>query len=581
MKLLKSIVILSLLVGTSFAIIATIGTSAQAAVTAEAVGQANLRAATTTEAQLMGQIVSGTRYPVVGRSEFFPWYLLADPATNQPIGWVFAELVTVQGDVSSVPLSTVDLSGAAPTPTAPVNATVSAVSGTTEATPPPASTAVPTSAVTGTVLGEINIRYAPGTEYPRIGVAQAGAVLEITAWHTQLPWVEINYPSSPNGRAWVAVDLLEIQGDLQSLPANTQMNFNLPTLTPTPSMLQQSTVLGGTPTTLSPEFTALGDQLWNVMLSAGFDPQTSRFGALFLMDLQTGEAISYGDEVAFSGMSVNKIAILSEYYRLLNAPPTDVQAYTVAEAMVCSENISTNELLAEIGGGNPYEGAGRVSDFLQQYGAERSFIYTPYDNDPFITPQAPRTRTTSADQVSADPDPYNQMTVSETGALLNSIYQCGYNESGLLLQSFPDNFTPTECRQMLEVMSHNKIGSLIEMGVPADVPVAHKHGWINDTHGDAAIVFSPGGDYVLVVVLRNPVWLEFAESEAVIEEISRLVYNHFNPNAPMAEVRAFDPAAVGDVNSCNQSLFGSQLIRDLMAPEFEGFRPAAEQTETP
>jgi hypothetical protein len=123
---------------------------------------------------------------------------------------------------------------------------------------------------------------------------------------------------------------------------------------------------------------------------------------------------------------------------------------------------------------------------------------------------------------------------------------------------------------MLDVMSHNRIGSLIEMGVPADVRVAHKHGWIDDTHGDAAVVFSPGGTYILVVVLHNPVWLEFSESEPLIEEMSRTVYNYFNPDAPMAEVRASDPAAAGDVATCNQNLFGSQIIDDLMAAEYDG-----------
>jgi uncharacterized protein YraI len=546
---------------------------AQSGVTAEAVGQANLRASFSTESDLLGQIVSGTRYPVIGRSEFFPWYLLGDPATNQPIGWVFADLMTVQGDVSTVPLSTLDLSGGTVSLTLSptlVGAPAADVILTPVPSPASISTPIPASAVTGTVLGEINMRYGPGVEYPRIGVGQAGDVLEIIGWHTQLPWVQIRYPSSPNGEAWVAVDLLEIQGDLYSLPPITRTQFNLPTLTATPPVLQQSTVLGGTPVSLSPEFSALGDQLWGMMLNAGFDPATSRFGALFLMNVDTGEAISFGDEYAFSGMSINKIAILNEYYRLLNTSPGDAQAYTIAEAMVCSENISTNEMLAEIGAGNPYQGAERVSEFLGEFGAEESFIFTPYDNDPFVTPQAPQTRTTDVDQVSADPDPYNQMTVSEVGALLNSMYQCGYNEGGALLASFPNEITPTECRQMLDVMSHNRIGTLIEMGVPEDVRVAHKHGWIADTHGDAAIVFSPGATYVLVVVLHNPVWLEFGESEPLIEEISRTVYNYFNPDAPLAEVRPFDPAAQGDVTTCNQNLFGSQIIENLMSPEFEG-----------
>lgn len=569
MKPFKWMFILILLLCASLALITTFSTVAQSSVTAEAVGQANLRAMPNVEATMLGQIVAGTRYPVIGRSEFFPWYLLGDPTTNQPLGWVFADLVTVQGDINSVALSTLDLSDVTPVSTPAVS--TPAASQTVAPSTAPISTPIPTSNVTGTVLGEINIRYGPGVDFPRIGVARAGEVLNITAWHTQLPWVQIDYPPSPNGQAWVALDLLEIQGDLYALPSITQTNFNLPTLTPTPPAIQQGVLPGLTPVPLSSEFSALASQLWDMMLAADFDPATSHFGALFLMDLETGEAISFGDEYAFSGMSVNKIAILAEYYRQLDTPPDVQQAHTVAEAMVCSENISTNELLTEVGAGNPYTGAERVTEFLQQFGAERTFIYTPYDNDPFITPQAPHPPlTTGADQVSADPDPYNQMTVGEIGALLNGIYQCGYGDGGALLEAFPDDFTPTECRQMLEVMSHNRIGSLIEMGVPEDVPVSHKHGWINDTHGDAAVVFSPGGAYIFVVVLHNPVWLEFAQTEPLIEEMSRTIYNYFNPDAPMEEVRLYDPDADADVATCNANLVGSQIIEDLTSSEFEG-----------
>jgi beta-lactamase class A len=332
-------------------------------------------------------------------------------------------------------------------------------------------------------------------------------------------------------------------------------------------MLLQPTVLGqAAPVPLSPEFAGLANTLYTMMLTAGFDPATSTVGGLFLMDVQTGEAVAFGDTLAFSGMSVNKIAILTQYFGTLDAPPNNEQAFTVAEAMVCSENISSNEMLASIGGGSPYRGAEQVSAFMQQLGLNNSFIFTPFANDPFITPEAPLTRTTDADQASTQPDPFNQITVSDVGNLLHSVHQCAYDESGPLLDNFDGDFTPTECRQILNVMTYNRIGTLIEVGVPADVPVAHKHGWINDTHGDAAIVFSPGGTYILVVALHAPQWLNFAVSAPLIEEISRTVYNHYNPDAPLAAVRT--PEGIGDLAACNASLLGSPVIDNLMNPTF-------------
>jgi uncharacterized protein YraI len=546
-------------------------------VTAEAVGEANLRANTDVASDALGQIRAGTRYPVVGRSEFFPWLLLGDPATGQPIGWVFADLVTVQGDRSRVPFSSIVVGAggagpavltAVPTPTqaaaAEGTAAVAQGSGTAPAD-------APESGVIGVVLGEINVRYGPGVDYARLGVGRAGDRYTILGWHTGLPWVRIAYAASPTGEAWVAQDLITIEGDLFSLPSTSATSFTLPTLTPTPSAAQESrglAAIGVTPPPNSPAFQALGDRIWGSMLEAGFDPATSRLGAFFLMNLSTGETVSYGDDIAFSGMSVNKIAILAAYFASIDAPPEEADAFMLAEAMVCSENISTNEMLAAIGEGNPYTGANRVTDLLTALGLERTFIYTPFANDPFITPQAPLTRTTDADQALAQPDPYNQMTVSEMGALLYGLYTCaaGSPASPLFTRLPEGTFTQSECRRALHLMTFNRIGALIEVGVPATVPLAHKHGWIDDTHGDAAIVFSPGGDYLFVMVLHGPTWLDFALSSQVIQEASRTVYNAFNPLEPLDAVRV--DTGVGDVAACNASLLSSPVVTDMMNGSF-------------
>jgi beta-lactamase class A/uncharacterized protein YgiM (DUF1202 family) len=527
---------------------------AQTAPTAGAIGQANLRAAPDVNSDLLGEITSGNRYPIIGRSQFVPWLLLGD-ARMQPMGWVFRDLLDVQGDLSGVPFTEATVNAAMPMPSP------SLVPSPLIGEPTQAAAPISAAGIFGIVNGEINIRYEPRVDSARVGVGRAGDRLTVLRWHTQLPWVEVAYPPSPTGTAWVLLELLQIEGDLYSLPSTSQTNFLLPTLTPTPSAVEQPVIAGFTPAPISPPFRALGDELWSVMLGAGFDPVTSRLGGLFVMDLRTGEALAFGDNIAFSGTSISKIGILVTYFSQLSTPPNDEQAFNIAQTMICSENINTNRLLAAVGGGNPYAGAERVTSVLDQIGLRRSFIFTPFANDPFITPQAPRTRTTDANQTAAQPDPFNQITVTETGALLNSIYQCGVNETGPLLTNFDGAFTPGECRRMLHVMSYNEIGALIESGVPEDVRIAHKHGWINDTHGDAAVVFSPGGDYILVIMLHNPTWLNFEESSAVIEDISMRVYNYFNPTAPMISTRdAIVPA------TCN--IFGSPVIDELMSLQF-------------
>jgi beta-lactamase class A len=96
--------------------------------------------------------------------------------------------------------------------------------------------------------------------------------------------------------------------------------------------------------------------------------------------------------------------------------------------------------------------------------------------------------------------------------------------------TYPDALSADECQTMINWMSENRIENLMEMGLPAGTKVAHKHGWISDTHADAGLVFTPGGDYVLVVFLHRPEWLQWEESASLIADISKAAYNYFNPS---------------------------------------------------
>jgi beta-lactamase class A len=81
-------------------------------------------------------------------------------------------------------------------------------------------------------------------------------------------------------------------------------------------------------------------------------------------------------------------------------------------------------------------------------------------------------------------------------------------------------------------MVQNQIDSLIEEGVPPGTAVAHRHGWISDTHADAAIIYSPGGNYVIVQMLYKPNWLEWEVSSPLLANLSRATYNYFNFDNP-------------------------------------------------
>jgi uncharacterized protein YraI len=539
-------------------------------VRAEAQNTVNFRSYPGIETEILGQMQLGVQYVVIGRHEQFPWILLGDSVALRPMGWVFRDIVYIIGDLNSVPLTDVNVSNTAPTATiVPILASPVTDTVTPQAASMPSPTPIFT--VAGTAQGEINLRYGPGTDYPRVGIAQAGERFQISGYHTQFPWVQIRYEDSPTGFAWVAIDLLDIEGDIYTTSRISTTVFNLPTLTPTPAVVQSSAGgLSDAGVPVSPELAALGNQLFSLSQNFGFDPETNLFGSLFILDLQTGEAITFGNNVAYSGTSVNKISILAALYGKLDGPPSPALATDIPNTMICSENGSTNRLIAAVGDGDEWLGAERVTEFLRTIGLEDSFLLSPYIVDPEHPPFPPDPipiPETNVNQQISYPEPYNQITVSDMGWLLAAIYQCAYQDSGPLLENFTEgSYEPRECRQMLHVMSNNDVDSLLKSGVPADTRVAHKHGWIADTHTNAAIFFTPGGDYVVTMALHSNRldatgnrYLGFDQTLPLFSETSRQIYNYFNTDAPMPSVRA---SSIPEAALCNFE--GSTLVGDVM-----------------
>lgn len=305
---------------------------------------------------------------------------------------------------------------------------------------------------------------------------------------------------------------------------------NTPTLSPTPPPTLSPTSTSTPLPTPRPDLTYLG---------AVVDEATQTFRgkggvvSLYVQDLQTGQELIRDPDIAFAGMSLLKIPILIETFRTLDGRPNIYHTQLMTETMALSGNYTANLLLGLISGDDdPYNGTDVVTGRLRQLGLYSTFMAAPYDSIPregrpttFLTPANSRL------DINTNPDLNMQMTVREVGLLLSWLYNCAQEEQ-TPLHNLGGSLTAEDCQQALQIMTLNEIGSLIEEGVPDGVPIAHKHGWIGDTHGDAGVIFSPAGDYVLVVILYRPQWLEWEESSPIIANISRLAYVHFNAAAP-------------------------------------------------
>ena len=524
-------------------------------VMAEALGQANLRAAATIDSEVLGEIRSGETWPVLARSELFPWLLLGDEQ-GRPMGWVFADLVRLDADSGGLPLSTLDLSaGDRPATAIPTSAK--------SATGAPTQTATPAApdAVYGQLAGTVNIRQGPGVEYARIAVGQAGERFRLTARHSQVPWVQVIEPRAPAGRAWIALDLLQLQGDLAGLPLVTQAVMRLPTLSPTPAPGRVRVEDNGHEGLPQPPagLVETGQQAWALLQAAGFERESGRPAALYILDLASRVSFGFHENLEFSGTSIQKINILAALFSILDRPLDRDLAVDVANTMICSENVATNRLLARIGDGDVWAGAARVTSLLAEQGMQASYILTPY-TIPGQTPEPPGAIRARSPQIAGDAvaqaDPWNRIRARDVGRQLASLHYCAQGEEQSL--TLP-GLEARECHQALQVMRANTVDALLKAGVPADTSVAHKHGWIADTHSNAALFTTPGGDYVIVLLLHQPQWLEFRRSLPLMAEVSRLVYNFYNPQAQQTVIReGFIPEA----DRCNFT--ASPLIEELL-----------------
>ena len=289
-----------------------------------------------------------------------------------------------------------------------------------------------------------------------------------------------------------------------------------------------------------PAFQNLDTLLRQTINISGFDGVVG----VYMLDLKTGQEIDFAynqgeslqlpPDIAFSASSTIKIPIMISVFRRIGQNH-DAETEQNLQLMISkSDNTASDWLMQKKI--DPGRGPLVVSEDMQALGLESTFLAG------YFAPGAPilkiyKTPGNQRADVSTQPDPYNQTTPSEIGELLSDVYFCAQNGGGTLIAVFPDEITQGECQKMLDFLAQDKTGALIQEGVPDGTRVAHKHGWVTDASyvihdmSDAAIVYTPGGDYVLAVYLYHPVQIVFDPTNKLVADLSRAVYHFYNlPN---------------------------------------------------
>jgi beta-lactamase class A len=285
-----------------------------------------------------------------------------------------------------------------------------------------------------------------------------------------------------------------------------------------------------------PVFQNLQVLLKQTIKVAGFDG----LAGVYLKDLQTGQELHFAvqneedlpvqPDIAFTASSIIKIPIMVATFRRLGDQPDPEAMKLLSDMVDKSGNEAADWLMDRVI--DPQKAPLLVSDDMKTLGLENTFLAGYFSfGSPML--QAFKTPANSRTDIFTDPDPYSQTTPSDIGMLLDDLYQCAQTGGGSLPAAFPGQMTQAKCQAMNTYLLNNRLPVLLTAGLPEATPIAHKHGWVTTngvikTIGDAGIIYSPGGNFIMVVFLYNSNQLIWESASALISHMATAVYNFYN-----------------------------------------------------
>jgi len=285
-----------------------------------------------------------------------------------------------------------------------------------------------------------------------------------------------------------------------------------------------------------PSINGLQIMLKQIIDSSGFDGIVE----VYMKDMDTTRSIHFayqdniGDlqpNIAYSAWSTVKIPVMVSAFRYIDDPFPQEYLNLMEEMIEQSENTSTDDLARTVIDNNLSPMI--ITEDMQTLGLENTFWAGHfYVGAPLL--QRYETPANQREDVDTEPDLYIQTTPADMGMLMEDIYQCAELGGGSLIAAFPGEITQEECELMMTYLSKNKIAMLIQSGVPSGTIVAHKHGWATEddglvhTFGDVAVVYTPGGSYVLSIFVHHPVQAVFDPVNQLFADLSSATYNYFN-----------------------------------------------------
>ncbi len=252
--------------------------------------------------------------------------------------------------------------------------------------------------------------------------------------------------------------------------------------------------------------------------------------AVFIKDLQTGEELSLNGDVAVSAAGWLKLAVMMEAVRANRVPLSPELATHLTTISTNDTGAAVNASLASAATGDVQRGVDQVNDLLNKLGLRNTFLAQGFFQSArpanIITPANAR------GDINLSPDPNVQSTVADVGVLMEMLHQCKNGEGAIPLV-YPEAFSEDKCAVVMDAISKNTTVTPLQAG-SGNATVFHRQSWDANNHGDAALVVSPKGTYVIAMMLHSNNTLNWADTSLMMSDIARITFAFFNGHLPPA-----------------------------------------------
>lgn len=216
----------------------------------------------------------------------------------------------------------------------------------------------------------------------------------------------------------------------------------------------------------------------------------------YMKDLSSGNWFVINDHIVYPASMIKLFALGACYQQINDGLVDENEMYSTLVSMAAlSNNQAFNMVVWKIGKTyiNEWCHSQGYNDTAQFHGLNPS---------------------TNAEGLTTDYNRSNQTSPMDVGHMLESIYR------GECVSEYAS-------QKMLDILFQQKYRGKIPSALPYAAKVANKTGDTFNVSHDAAIVYSPGGDYILVIMAEVPE-ISFQQHYRFFD-VSKTVYEFFNP----------------------------------------------------